>query len=192
MQIVLTATMAASVLAIGLNGAQSLAPEGNPGGNPAGPDSAVRLVQQREMGPGPASPGRSMGPSMRPGMGPGPASPGPSMGGPAMRSPSPGGPTMGGPPPSGGGKMRGEGGPQLRSGERGMGYGPRTGEGSRVWIGRERDRGHMRGHLRRHYGGRGFDAGPRFGYGADCGWLRRRALDTGSRYWWRQYRACMQ
>jgi hypothetical protein len=169
MRIVLTATMAASVLAIGLSSAQSLAPAGNP----AGPDGALRLVQQKEMGPGPAGPGPSMGP-----------------GGPGMRSPSQGGPSMGS-PPSGGGKMRGEGGPQFRSGERGMGYGPRTGERSRVWVGRERDRGHMRDHTRRHYGGRGFEAGPRFGYVGDCAWLRHRALDTGSRYWWRQYRACM-
>jgi hypothetical protein len=24
-----------------------------------------------------------------------------------------------------------------------------------------------------------------------CGWLRVRAIETGSRYWWRRYRACL-
>jgi hypothetical protein len=28
-------------------------------------------------------------------------------------------------------------------------------------------------------------------YGEDCYWLRRRALYTGSRYWWNRYRACI-
>jgi hypothetical protein len=28
-------------------------------------------------------------------------------------------------------------------------------------------------------------------YGGDCYWLRRRALYTGSRYWWNRYRACI-
>jgi hypothetical protein len=27
-------------------------------------------------------------------------------------------------------------------------------------------------------------------YGDDCGWLYRRALSTGSAYWWRRYREC--
>jgi hypothetical protein len=181
MRVVLTATMAASVLAIGLSSAQAL-PTAD---NAASSESAVRLVQQKERGPGQATPG------------PGQMSPGPSPGGPAMRSPSQGGPTMGS--PQGGGKMRGEGGAQFRSGERGqfrsgergMGYGPRTGEGSRVWIGRERDRGHMGGHVGRHYGWRGSEVGPRFGYVSDCAWLRRRALETGSPHWWRRYRACI-
>lgn len=64
-----------------------------------------------------------------------------------------------------------------------------------------------------HGGGPRFHGGPRFrgfylpyayGYGAyypyyydnyysdDCGWLRRRAIATGSRYWWRRYRACIE
>jgi hypothetical protein len=25
---------------------------------------------------------------------------------------------------------------------------------------------------------------------ADCGWLRRRAIETDSTYWWRRYRKC--
>ena len=33
-----------------------------------------------------------------------------------------------------------------------------------------------------------------FGFGrpypADCGWLRRRAIETDSSYWWRRYREC--
>jgi hypothetical protein len=29
-----------------------------------------------------------------------------------------------------------------------------------------------------------------YGYGDGCGWLRHRALVTGSPYWWHRYRAC--
>jgi hypothetical protein len=28
-------------------------------------------------------------------------------------------------------------------------------------------------------------------YYGDCGWLRRRALATGSLYWWDRYYACV-
>ena len=28
-------------------------------------------------------------------------------------------------------------------------------------------------------------------YGDDCSWLHRRAVATGSRYWWNRYRACI-
>jgi hypothetical protein len=153
--------MAASVLAIGP--AQSLPPAGDA----ASPDAAIVKVQQKEMSPGPGSRG-------------------PGQGGPSVGGPGQGGPGMGG-PGTGGGKMRGEG-PQFRSGDKGLGYGPRMGERGRVWIGPERQRGHMR----RHYGRRGWEGGPGYGFRpADCGWLRRRALSTGSRYWWRQYRDCL-
>jgi hypothetical protein len=30
------------------------------------------------------------------------------------------------------------------------------------------------------------------GYGDDCRWLRRRALATGSAYWWDRYYACIE
>lgn len=29
-----------------------------------------------------------------------------------------------------------------------------------------------------------------YGYGDGCGWLRQRALYTGSPYWWHRWRAC--
>jgi hypothetical protein len=29
-----------------------------------------------------------------------------------------------------------------------------------------------------------------YGYGGGCRWLRYRALETGSPYWWRRYEAC--
>lgn len=29
-----------------------------------------------------------------------------------------------------------------------------------------------------------------YGYGDECGWLRRRALATGSGYWWSRYEEC--
>lgn len=55
--------------------------------------------------------------------------------------------------------------------------------------------GHHGGH-HRHWRG-----GPAFGfavgvpvysgsYYSGCGWLHRRAVNTGSRYWWRRYREC--
>jgi hypothetical protein len=117
----------------------------------------------------------------------------------------------------GGGGMRGDGGSQFRSGERGGG-GPQfrseRGDGGmrfRAERGARGDRGvefgyrerGMRGDRersgvyidrdRRRHGrrGGGIYFGPSYGYGpVSCGWLRRRALDTGSPYWWRRYRAC--
>src|SRR3990170_5332679 len=49
-------------------------------------------------------------------------------------------------------------------------------------------RGHFRhrGHFRRNF----FWGGPvviHRSYGRDCYWLKRRAINTGSRYWWRRY-----
>lgn len=54
------------------------------------------------------------------------------------------------------------------------------------------------GHHGGHHGHRGGYWGPGYGFviggpvynGSGCGWLRRRAIDTGSRYWWRRYRDC--
>ncbi|HEX5958590.1 MAG TPA: hypothetical protein VFY92_08035 [Hyphomicrobiaceae bacterium] len=48
-----------------------------------------------------------------------------------------------------------------------------------------------RGH-RRHRGifiGAPFYYG--YGYYGSCSWLRRKALRTGSRYWWNRYEACL-
>lgn len=59
------------------------------------------------------------------------------------------------------------------------------------------------GHHHHHRGPRfhGFYAAPFVGYGgyyygyrdygSGCGWLKRRALATGSRYWWRRYQDCL-
>jgi hypothetical protein len=57
---------------------------------------------------------------------------------------------------------------------------------ARVDIDVDRDR-------RRRLGRRGVDVYVDRGYGyvPGCAWLRRRALDTGSGYWWRRYRACI-
>jgi hypothetical protein len=72
---------------------------------------------------------------------------------------------------------------QVRPGERGVrGYGPRVGESRGV------RRGEFRG---RHFGRCGWRGGRVYGFTSGCGWLRRRALDTGSRYWWRRYRECL-
>jgi hypothetical protein len=62
--------------------------------------------------------------------------------------------------------------------------GDRADRRSRVDIDVDRDR-------RRRAGRGGVDVYVGRGYGPGCGWLRRRALDTGSGYWWRRYRACM-
>lgn len=56
------------------------------------------------------------------------------------------------------------------------------------------------GHFRQHYGYRpriysyGYTAPYYFysdEYGGGCSWLRRKAIETGSRYWWRRYRDCL-
>lgn len=54
--------------------------------------------------------------------------------------------------------------------------------------------GWNRGYRRRHYGyrrfyGPGVYFGTGYGY-RSCGYLRRRAVVTGSRYWWRRYQQC--
>ena len=30
-----------------------------------------------------------------------------------------------------------------------------------------------------------------YGYGSSCRWLKLRALETGSPYWWKRYRFCV-
>jgi hypothetical protein len=73
----------------------------------------------------------------------------------------------------------------IRSGNRGRDGGPRAELRSR-----DRD-----GHRHRHHGRRGVDfdiyVGPGYGYVSECEWLRQRARATGSSYWWRRYRACL-
>lgn len=78
---------------------------------------------------------------------------------------------------------------------RARGGGDRDGErgdrerGYRERGGRDRDgRRSGRGGFDLEIGPGYFGYGPRYGQG--CGWLRRRALETDSPYWWRRYRAC--
>ena len=47
----------------------------------------------------------------------------------------------------------------------------------------------FRRHRRRDNRDYWFGFGPSFRYD-DCEWLRHRARETGSSYWWRRYRAC--
>lgn len=49
---------------------------------------------------------------------------------------------------------------------------------------------HFHGH-RGIYLGAPFLYGGYYYYGGDCYWLRRRALYTGSPYWWNRYYACV-
>lgn len=88
-------------------------------------------------------------------------------------------------------------------GFRGFPAGPRfggfrghSGIRSGVYFGGKNWGGHRHHHNRRffygapfvgYYGGYGY--GYDGGYG-DCGWLKRRAIVTGSGYWWRRYEAC--
>jgi hypothetical protein len=59
--------------------------------------------------------------------------------------------------------------------------------------------GRNHGRWRHHRGRRIFIGAPYFYdygyyndgyYGGDCGWLYRRAIATGSPYWWRRYEQC--
>ena len=70
-----------------------------------------------------------------------------------------------------------------------------------ITVGRRHFRHRFHGpriHRHRHHGFRrfhyGFVGGPvyfhRYHYSGGCGWLRRRALRTGSPQWWHRYRAC--
>jgi hypothetical protein len=72
----------------------------------------------------------------------------------------------------------------VRSGDRGRDRGPRA------EFRPERRDGHRHRHGRP---GVDFDiyVGPGYGYVSECDWLRRRARATGSSYWWRRYRACI-
>jgi hypothetical protein len=63
---------------------------------------------------------------------------------------------------------------------------------SRIYAYRSPDK-HHRHH--RHFRGRGFAYGypyvdGYYGYADSCYWLRRRALSTGSSYWWNRYYDC--
>lgn len=46
-------------------------------------------------------------------------------------------------------------------------------------------------HVRRHFGPR-FYIAPVYGYRSHdgCFWLKRKALNSGSRYWWHRYNEC--
>ena len=86
--------------------------------------------------------------------------------------------------------QRGEHGPNAGK-DKGTGDGVRSGGRSPRTQFRSGDRD---GDRLRH-GRRGVDfdiyVGPGYGYVSDCEWLRRRAVATGSAYWWRRYRACI-
>lgn len=98
----------------------------------------------------------------------------------------------------------GGGAPSFRGGGGGpphVGAGPSHPSTGGIARGGPRGGGHAdsgrHGHHRGHFA-RGFGYGPWLGYGYydgyygadDCSWLRRKALETGSRYWWRRYNDC--
>ena len=96
---------------------------------------------------------------------------------------------------SGGGGMSKGGGGGTWEGKGGGGGGMKKGGGT--WEGK---RGGGGGGVwmregRRYRDGRGprrFYDGRAFRYRAPCAWMRERARDTGSRYWWRRYRDCVR
>jgi hypothetical protein len=60
-------------------------------------------------------------------------------------------------------------------------------------VSRSRSRGSAKGYRRgtRYSWGPGVEFWFYNGYYyGDCSWLRRRAVETGSQYWWRRYRLC--
>lgn len=70
---------------------------------------------------------------------------------------------------------------------------PRTG-GVATGGSNQRHSGHHRRHhrgVRLNWGGPVFWFYDGYYYG-DCAWLRRKAIATGSRYWWRRYRLCRE
>jgi hypothetical protein len=78
-----------------------------------------------------------------------------------------------------------------------MGVPPPQSNDALVLVGRDGDRGDRRDSRRHHR----LDNRDRwFGFGrpyvrgdnGDCGWLRRRATETDSTYWWRRYRQCRE
>jgi hypothetical protein len=93
----------------------------------------------------------------------------------------------------------------MRSFSRGGDFGPRGGNFSRrggrdfAQGGRFHDGGRFHG--RHRHGNRFFVGLPFYGYGyydddygyygGGCGWLYRRAVYTGSPYWWRRYELCI-
>ena len=103
---------------------------------------------------------------------------------------------------SGGGKFSGGGVRSYSGGQRFYGGGTRQYSGtfkspsigsSRLYAYKSPD-GHHRHH--RHFRGRTFVYGypyvdSYYGYSDSCYWLRRRALATGSSYWWNRYYDCI-
>lgn len=77
-------------------------------------------------------------------------------------------------------------------GHHGGGGGPGHGPGPGWGGGGGHHHGHHHGHGFRFYGAPFIGYGAYYGgYGEGCGWLRRRALATGSRYWWARYEDCV-
>jgi hypothetical protein len=71
------------------------------------------------------------------------------------------------------------------------------GGGDRGWRGSDRGGRHHSHNHRHRGGGVGIYVGPGYGYygygysDGECAWLYRRAARTGSSYWWRRYRDCI-
>lgn len=81
------------------------------------------------------------------------------------------------------------GGAHVGGGAAHVGGGMRMGGGGARMGGHHHHHGGFRRGGGIYFGGPFFYDSYSYGY-SDCGWLRRRALDTGSRYWWRRYRDC--
>jgi hypothetical protein len=96
-----------------------------------------------------------------------------------------GGSSFSGPP--GGGRGSG---PRIE----GFRYGPDGGRGAlrseRAFRSPPGNRDHRRDRRRFYYNNSGIWIGPGYYY-SSCEWMRRRAIQTGSGYWWSRYNACV-
>ena len=59
-----------------------------------------------------------------------------------------------------------------------------------IYGGSFRRHGFYGGGHRRHFYRSRFYVAPVYSYNSGCRWLKRKALNTGSHYWWRRYQRC--
>lgn len=59
-----------------------------------------------------------------------------------------------------------------------------------IYGGGFRRHGYYGGGFRRHHYRPRFYVAPVYSYNSGCRWLKRKALYTGSHYWWRRYNHC--
>ena len=71
-------------------------------------------------------------------------------------------------------------------GSKGSSMGSKGSKGSKIIV---VNKGHDH---HRHHGHRGYYGAGVYAASEGCGWLKVRAVETGSRYWWSRYEACTE